>query len=123
MAQRAKTRQGSGVSLKKQILEWWAALPEPTTRAVADLVGCGTEYVRVVVRQRRGNGVSDIDRRYDERLIARTGRNRHAHYYENNKDAHKARVERYLVQNFGSLQAGYKHFNDIARAKRAKERL
>jgi hypothetical protein len=73
MSQRAKTRQGSGVSLKKQILEWWAALPEPTTRQVADLVGCGTGYVRVVVRQRKGTGTSDYDREYLKRKAEQLG--------------------------------------------------
>jgi hypothetical protein len=73
MPQRAKTRQGSGVSLKKQILEWWAALPEPTTRAVADLVGCGTAYVRVVIRQRKGTGTSEYDRGYLKRKAEQLG--------------------------------------------------
>lgn len=35
-----------------------------STREIADLVGCRPEYVRVVARQRKGSGRSDIDRRY-----------------------------------------------------------
>lgn len=35
-----------------------------TPREIADIVGCRPEYVRVVARQRRGSGMSDIDRRY-----------------------------------------------------------
>ena len=35
-----------------------------TTREIADIVGCRPEYVRVVARQRQGNGISEIDKRY-----------------------------------------------------------
>lgn len=37
-----------------------------TTREIADLVGCKPEYVRVVARQRKGGGLSEIDHRYRE---------------------------------------------------------
>lgn len=33
-------------------------------KEIALRVGCRPEYVRVVARQRRGSGMSDIDRRY-----------------------------------------------------------
>jgi hypothetical protein len=36
-----------------------------TTREIADIVGCRQEYVRVVARQRKGGGMSEIDRRYE----------------------------------------------------------
>ena len=35
-----------------------------TTKEIATIVGCMPEYVRVVARQRKFHGVSDIDRRY-----------------------------------------------------------
>jgi hypothetical protein len=73
MSQRAKTRQGSGVSLKKQILEWWAALPEPTTRKVAELCNTSVDYVRVVVRQRGETGVSQYDKAYLDKFRAEHG--------------------------------------------------
>ena len=35
-----------------------------STSEIAKIVGCLPEYVRVVVRQRKGAGVSEIDKRY-----------------------------------------------------------
>ena len=35
-----------------------------TTAEIAKIVGCDAAYVRVVARQRRGCGQSEIDRRY-----------------------------------------------------------
>lgn len=35
-----------------------------TTTEIAAIVGCNTSYVRVVARQRKGRGVSDIDRKH-----------------------------------------------------------
>lgn len=35
-----------------------------TTRQIADVVDCRTEYVRVVARQRRGRSLSETDLRY-----------------------------------------------------------
>lgn len=35
-----------------------------TTREIADIVGCGMSYVRVVARQRKGRSMSEIDIRY-----------------------------------------------------------
>lgn len=35
-----------------------------STAEIAEIVGCLPEYVRIVARQRKSGGVSDIDRRY-----------------------------------------------------------
>lgn len=35
-----------------------------TTKQIAEIVGCRPEYVRVVARQRKGSGSSEIDLRY-----------------------------------------------------------
>jgi hypothetical protein len=147
MPQRAKTRQGSGVSLKKQILEWWAALPEPTTRQVADLCNCHMAYVRVVVRQRGENGLSDHDRAYRQRFIAENGVTPERHRYHANPDSRakmianntrwcrrkaeddpawaraRARVRRqWVITKFGS-EWTYKKLLRARRTKSSKERL
>ena len=36
-----------------------------STREIAEIVGCLPEYVRIVARQRKGKGQSEIDARYD----------------------------------------------------------
>ena len=35
-----------------------------TTREIADIVGCGVPYVRVVARQRKGGSMSKHDKKY-----------------------------------------------------------
>ena len=47
-----------------RIFDLYKRFPGMTTRQIADAVGCGTSYVRVVTRQRKGKGTSAIDRRY-----------------------------------------------------------
>lgn len=46
----------------QQILELYDGTR--TTNEIAGIVGCRPDYVRVVARQRKGGGQSDIDRRY-----------------------------------------------------------
>jgi hypothetical protein len=50
----------------EQIRALWKELPDTSerTRIIADRVGCRTEYVRVVARQRVGSGLSAIEKRY-----------------------------------------------------------
>lgn len=122
MAERANVRQGSGISLKTQILEWWAALPEPTTRAVADLVGCRTEYVRVVIRQRKGGGVSAYDKAYISNFKQEYGCAPCVHRYRTDPEARRRQLannQRYRAKKFGSEAAAVAHY----RAKRSKERV
>jgi hypothetical protein len=73
MKQRAKSRQVPGESKKDWILRLWGELPEPTTREVSEIVGCRPEYVRVVIRQRKGTGTSEHDRAYLERKAQELG--------------------------------------------------
>jgi transposase len=47
-----------------QIMELYAQ--GLSTREIADKVGCRTEYVRVVARQRNGHGASHIDMKYTQ---------------------------------------------------------
>jgi hypothetical protein len=50
----------------QQILKLYKA-GNRTTGEIADIVGCHQAYVRVVARQRRGIGYSEIDKRYCKR--------------------------------------------------------
>jgi hypothetical protein len=121
MSQRAKTRQGSGVSLKKQILEWWAALPEPTTTKVADLCGTSPGYVRVCVRQRKDGGTSAIDKRYLEKFKEEVGAPYSTAWYrasEENRQKHKAHMDAYFERHWGSREEGIRHFNAINAARK-----
>ncbi|MEQ8822765.1 MAG: hypothetical protein RIC14_00145 [Filomicrobium sp.] len=52
-------------TLAKQIMELNDGVL--TTRQIADQLGTSDSYVRVVLRQRKGSGMSDIDHRYQDR--------------------------------------------------------
>jgi DNA-binding CsgD family transcriptional regulator len=49
-----------------------------TTRQIADELGTSIEYVRVVMRQRKGGGSSDIDRRYRSSRLGKATDDRRA---------------------------------------------
>jgi hypothetical protein len=53
-----------------------------TTTEIAEIVGCGTAYVRTVARQRKGSGRSAHDRRYLASDLGKVSRKRvdRAHY-------------------------------------------
>jgi len=55
-----------------------------STSDIAAIVGCRPEYVRVVARQRKGTGYSDIDRRYVSSTLFRS--TRRARYRERMAD-------------------------------------
>jgi hypothetical protein len=60
-------------SKKARIMALWGTIPDSNpskTTIIAKKVGCLPEYVRVVVRQRKGGGQSPTDHRY---WIRRTG--------------------------------------------------
>jgi len=52
-----------------------------TTAEIAKIVGCKPEYVRVVARQRKGKGQSEIDWRYLESDLGRAARKRHNRHH------------------------------------------
>lgn len=95
MSERANVRQGSGESKKDWILRLWGELREPTTREVADIVGCMPEYVRVVVRQRKGTGVSEHDNAYRARFKEKHGMAPEKHRYHKSPESR----ERMLTTN------------------------
>ncbi len=55
-------RMSKGMTKAAEILSLYDGAR--STREIAKIVGCLPEYVRVVARQRRGAGVSEIDVRY-----------------------------------------------------------
>jgi hypothetical protein len=79
----------------EQIRALWKELPDTSerTRIIADRVGCRTEYVRVVARQRVGSGMSAIEKRY---VLGRFGSLQayYRHLNERSKEYRSARKKR-----------------------------
>jgi transposase len=53
-----------------------------STSEIAEIVGCGTPYVRVCARQRKNGGYSEIDRRYAASDLGRLTRRRREERWE-----------------------------------------
>lgn len=70
--------QSAAPKIKDRIMAAHRANPDWTTRQIADHVGCRIEYVRVVVRQRKGSGTSDIDRKYEESTLGRATKSKNS---------------------------------------------
>jgi hypothetical protein len=65
-----------------------------TTTEIAEIVGCGTAYVRTVARQRKGAGLSEFDRRYKASPLGRAMQSRAMKAYRKRiKDEHGVSYE------------------------------
>lgn len=98
-----------------------------TTGQIARKVGCLPEYVRVVVRQRKGRGMSENDRRYRQSPLGVKVARR---YYEQNRERLIARVREWMERNPEKKRAAssryyWAHRDQVLerlRARRAREK-
>jgi len=95
-----------------------------TPQQIAALVGCLDSYVRVVLRQRKGGGTSEIDRRYRQSELGKatskrqndTRRGPHRAYYRAAYNAFPAEQRRKVSRDaYGKARAGGASIREAAR--------